>query len=371
MNTTVKIRLLVIETDLARREVFRICCQNLPDISIESIVPNGALALEKISRHPADVILLDYAITDISLIEFTRKAVAIHPDIGILLTVPENDPDAATKAVEVLAAGCFDFVFKPPANTADGYDILQRRLLPKIRYFSIRRYSRRAQQAPSPIPQPTPDESIQGANSRLVRQTAGTPLSNGSPEIILIGVSTGGPEALLQILPQFPADFSLPVAIVLHMPKLFTRPMAETLSRASRINVSEAFDNQELQPGNAYLAPGGSHLEIRRETRNRLFTRLSDTLPVNGCRPSVDVLFSSAAEVVKDQAIAAILTGMGNDGTKGAARLKEQGAYIIAQDEASSIVWGMPGSVVRNGTADQVLPLDMIIPYIVRRIGTR
>lgn len=371
MNPPEKIRLLVIETNASQQELFRSCCRLISDVSVELVVPNGRIALQKIETEQFDIILLDYNITDIALIDFTKKALRQCPDIGILLTVPENDPIAAQKAIEVLAAGSFDFVFKPSPNEADGFTVLQRRVLPKIRIFSIRRYSHRARGTTAPPTQqyPTHDgkrEAIQRLNQTVEHSSN----KKESVEIILLGVSTGGPEALLSILPQFPAAFPLPVVIVIHMPKLFTRPMAEALSTASLIDVTEAIDNQELLPGHAYLAPGGTHLEIRRGTRNRLISHLSNAPPENGCRPAVDVLFRSAAKAVGGRTIAAILTGMGTDGTKGASMLGEKGAYIIAQNEASSLVWGMPGSVVRAGTANLVLPLDEIVPAIVKRVSS-
>lgn len=368
MSTPEKIRLLIAETDVAQRDIFRTCCQHLPDIEVESIVPSGRLALDKISRQTIDVILLDYAVSDLPMSDLTKKLLELDPDIGIILTVPENDEIAAIKAVEALAAGAFDFILKPSELDRDACAVLQRRVLPKIRSFSIRRYSRRARHAtPATIQQP-PHEIAENPLIHLIKTIDQTRIHKDLPETVMIGVSTGGPEALLKIIPQFPPGFPLPVVIVLHMPKLFTGPMARTLSDASRITVTEAVDNQELLPGNAYLAPGGSHLEICRETRNRLVARLSDTPPENGCRPAVDVLFRSAAVAVKSRAVAVILTGMGNDGAKGAALLQEQGAYIIAQDEATSVVWGMPGCIARDGIADVILPLTEIVPHIVNKV---
>ncbi len=372
MNSPEKLRLLIVESDIAHRDVFRTCCQQLSDIVVESIVPTGRIALDKIARQAVDVILLDYAITDYTLSDFTKKLVGLNPDIGIILTVPENDQQAAIKAVEALAAGAFDFVLKPSEHDQDACAVLQRRILPKIRSFSIRRYSRRARRTSPAAPQHTPIDTTRNTLRHLQNNIDKTETASGNnvaPEVVLIGVSTGGPEALLKIIPQFPANFPLPIIIVLHMPKFFTGPMAQTLSSASRIKVTEVGENTELQTGNAYLAQGGIHLEICRETRNRLVTRFSDTPPENGCRPAVDVLFRSAASVVKGQAIAVILTGMGSDGAKGAALLKAQGAYIIAQNEATSVVWGMPGSITRNGTADIVLPLNDIVPHIVMMVA--
>jgi len=179
-----------------------------------------------------------------------------------------------------------------------------------------------------------------------------------------MGVSTGGPEVLAEIIPEFPAWFPLPIVIVLHMPKHFTGRMAEALDRKSELAVSEAAEGDVLQPGHVYLAPGGLHLVLDRDTRQRIALRTVDDPPENGCKPSVDVLFRSAARVLGHRVLAVVLTGMGEDGTRGLGELKKHKVRVLVQDEATSVVWGMPGSAVRAGYADEVLPLGRIAPRI-------
>ena len=186
-------------------------------------------------------------------------------------------------------------------------------------------------------------------------------------EIVAIGVSTGGPTALLNLLPRLPSDFPLPVVIVQHMPPVFTRQLAERLNTECAIRVLEAEEGMALEPGIALLAPGGRHMRLKRGLHAVQVT-LDDGERENSCRPAVDVLFRSVAATYGSQALAVILTGMGHDGLRGAESLKREGGYVIAQDRASSVVWGMPGAVVAAGLADAVLNLDEIASAILRRV---
>jgi two-component system chemotaxis response regulator CheB len=193
------------------------------------------------------------------------------------------------------------------------------------------------------------------------------PHSKLRPRVVVIGVSTGGPNALGAILPQFPAEFPLPILLVQHMPPLFTQFLAERLSNSCHLTVKEASQGDPVAAGLIFIAPGNFHMKVAGlGADTRVF--LDQSPPQNSCRPSVDALFASIGEVYGGAVIAVILTGMGQDGLRGAGILKAQGASILAQDEASSVVWGMPGAVVNAGLADRVLPLDQVVPEILRRV---
>ncbi|MGZ4731553.1 MAG: CheB methylesterase domain-containing protein [Terriglobales bacterium] len=183
-------------------------------------------------------------------------------------------------------------------------------------------------------------------------------------QVVAIGVSTGGPDALAQLLPSLPADLPVPLLIAQHMPPIFTALLAARLSAKSAFPVRECVDGEPLQPGCAVLAPGDFHMVVSQEDVTRL--RVNQGARENYCRPSVDVLFRSVAQVYGGRTLAVILTGMGQDGLKGCESLRSLGARIYVQDEASSVVWGMPGFVARNGLADKILPLDQIGEEIVR-----
>jgi two-component system chemotaxis response regulator CheB len=186
------------------------------------------------------------------------------------------------------------------------------------------------------------------------------------PKVVVIGVSTGGPAALGRILPQLTAGFPLPILVVQHMPALFTRFLAERLDTCCALDVEEASEGSCVDAGNVLIAPGDFHLKVA-SSGGEVRVCLDQSPPQNFCRPAVDALFSSIAEVYGGAVIAVVLTGMGHDGLRGAQILKARGASILAQDEASSVVWGMPGAVVNAGLADRVLPLDQVVPEILRR----
>jgi two-component system chemotaxis response regulator CheB len=186
-------------------------------------------------------------------------------------------------------------------------------------------------------------------------------------EVVVIGASTGGPNALAEILPAFPPDWPVPLVIVQHMPPAFTARLAERLAEKSRLRVREAVAGELISAAQAWVAPGGHHLLLSRDGR-KVRLALNQEPPVNSCRPAVDVLFGSAAEVYGPGVLAVVLTGMGQDGWRGCEGIRAAGGQILVQDEASSVVWSMPGAVARAGLADEVLPLDCLGPAILRRV---
>lgn len=191
-----------------------------------------------------------------------------------------------------------------------------------------------------------------------------------APEVVAIGVSTGGPNALRAIMPTFPADFPLPILIVQHMPPVFTRLLAERLQTITKLKVEEATEGAVVEPGKVLIAPGDHHMRVRKNGLKTIVA-LDHEPQENSCRPAVDVLFRWVEEAYGPSVISVILTGVGYDGLRGIDVLKAHGAYVIAQDEASSVVWGMPGAVVNAGLADSVVPLDKVVPEILGRIARR
>jgi two-component system chemotaxis response regulator CheB len=186
--------------------------------------------------------------------------------------------------------------------------------------------------------------------------------------VVAIGTSTGGPNALADLIPLLPLNFPVPLVIVQHMPPIFTKFLADRLSAKSQIPVMEAANHQELLPGHAYIAPGDFHMMVER-SKDGVRIRTQQEQPENSCRPAVDVLFRSIAEVYRGDGLAVVMTGMGQDGLRGCGRIREVGGQILAQDEATSVVWGMPGYVANAGLADVVLPLGLIAGEIVRRVA--
>ncbi len=188
-------------------------------------------------------------------------------------------------------------------------------------------------------------------------------------ELIVVGASTGGPEALTRLVSELPANLGAPMLVVLHVPALFSKSLASQLDKKSTLDVTECEDGRPLLPGTVYMAPGDKHLFVSRGPNKALISRLREGPAENGCKPSVDVLFRSAAKTCRDAALAVMLTGMGSDGAKGAKILHDAGSRVIVQDKESSVVWGMPGSAVRLKAVDRVLPLYRIARAIIRAAG--
>jgi two-component system chemotaxis response regulator CheB len=254
--------------------------------------------------------------------------------------------------VEGLQRGAFDFIRKPdgPDETANAA-LLRRQLFEKIDLFARSR------------------GRLSGASVRQSAPLRGLPIDRtGRFHAVAIGASTGGPEALARLLPVLTKKASVPVFIVQHMPPGMTRYFADSLGRKCDYRVVEAADGEAVQPRTAYISPGGRHMIVRRH-EGRIVTALNDQPPENGCRPSVDVLFRSAAAAYPQAVVAVILTGMGCDGVKGLGPLRRSGAYVIAQDEATSVVWGMPGAAAASNQVDEILPLERIGPTLASLLG--
>jgi two-component system, chemotaxis family, protein-glutamate methylesterase/glutaminase len=314
------------------------------------------------SRTP-DIVLAQDAP---GIVECTDTVVREGFEAGIIIMTSGNDPASAKRVVAALAGGAFDFV-----AAIDKSESMRSLLLSKIRCCSIKQYSSRARRSDAgngSLHTPKSIGACPAPASTSFRKERHVPAGLRF-HAVLIGVSTGGPVALMELLPGFPASFPVPVIIVLHMPKEFTGPMAAALDRKTNIRVKEATDGEEPVRGKAYLAPGGIHCMLHREVPGKVRLQIIDGPAENGCKPSVDVLFRSAAPLLGDRTMAVVLTGMGIDGTKGSEAIKQRGGFLLAQDEQTSIVWGMPGSIVRAGLANEILPLNRIAARLCELIG--
>jgi two-component system chemotaxis response regulator CheB len=263
----------------------------------------------------------------------------------------------AAVTLEALTLGASDYVTMPDSiRVAEGLSELRNQLIYKIRELcprDDRSSSSRCAGALTPAVSPRPASTIR--KSQRV-------------EVLAIGASTGGPNALATMLSGLPADCPVPIVIVQHMPATFTGLLAERLTSRGTLAVSEGTLGQALFPNRAWLAPGDFHMEVACDAQDTVRLRLHQGPPENSCRPSVDVLFRSVAETYGAGTLAVVMTGMGQDGLRGCERIREVGGQVLTQDEASSVVWGMPGLVARAGLADQILPLDELAPEIIRRL---
>jgi two-component system chemotaxis response regulator CheB len=323
-------------------------------------VVNGSIALQRIPQFNPDVLTLDIEMPEMDGLETLRHLRREYSHLRVIMFSTLTERGAAV-TLQALTLGADDYVTK--ASNEGSLDRsmtrLQGELIPKIKQF----FHLPSQSRVAAWPQ-TAQASMAPA---LWHGNAALPGASAHPRVVVIGVSTGGPAALGKILPLFAAGFPLPVLVVQHMPALFTRFLAERLHACCPLHVEEASQGSRVDAGKILIAPGDFHLKVA-SSSGEVHVRLDQSPPQNFCRPAVDALFSSIAEVYGGAVIAAILTGMGHDGLRGAQILKARGASILAQDEASSVVWGMPGAVVNAGLADCVLPLDRVVPEILCRV---
>jgi len=275
----------------------------------------------------------------------------------------------ADVTLEALAAGASDYALKPSASGEFGSAAgqVQGELITRIRVHGARRRaaaeaSQRRSEAPKPAPSVTATAAIPRATLPAVRAFG------VRPTLLAIGCSTGGPNALVELFARFPQALDVPVVLVQHMPPIFTRMLAERLARGSKFAAAEAEDGKPLEAGKIHVAPGGKHLHLARAGAT-VVTRLSEDAPVNFCRPSVDPLFRSVAELYGRNVLALVLTGMGEDGLEGSRAIRDAGGVVLAQDQETSVVWGMPGAVMKAGVAEAALTLENLAHEVQRRIG--
>jgi two-component system chemotaxis response regulator CheB len=355
-----RIRVLVVDDSVVIRRLVTHALEEDAEIEVVGTAANGSIALQRIPQYSPDVLTLDIEMPEMDGLETLRRVRRDYPQLRVIMFSTLSVRGAAV-TLEALTLGASDYVTK--ASNEGSLDRsmarLREELIPKIKQFFFLPGRGRAAARPEPAqaqvaPLPWRSKPVQ-------------PSTKVRPKVVAIGVSTGGPTALGAILPQLPSQFPLPILIVQHMPPLFTRFLAERLCSSCRLSVKEASQGDQVAAGEILIAPGDFHLKIAGNSSGARVC-LDQSPPQNSCRPAVDALFASIGEAYGGAVIAVILTGMGQDGLRGAEILKAQGASILAQDEASSVVWGMPGAVVNAGLADCVLPLEQIVPEILRRV---
>ena len=363
-----RIRVLIVDDAVVIRRMLSDCLAGDPGIEVVGTAPDGRIALQKLDQVNPDVVTLDMEMPVMDGLATLTELRKTHPRIPVIMFSTLTERGAAA-TLDALARGASDYVTKP-ANVGSVTVAMQRirdELVPKIRSLCKVEQFGPLGGAPRPVHIPTgaPGSIKPGSGSSVPRLL--DPIPSIRPEMLVIGVSTGGPNALATLLPGLSKQFPVPILIVQHMPPLFTRLLAERLSSVSGMPAREGEAGATPKPGEIWVAPGGHHMEVER-TLNGLRIKLHDEAPENSCRPAVDVLFRSAARSVGSRCLGVILTGMGTDGVRGCNDLRDAGAQVLAQDEASSVVWGMPGAVSRAGLANRVLPLNELAVEINRRI---
>jgi two-component system chemotaxis response regulator CheB len=349
------IRVLVVDDSVVIRKIVSDLLAADPSIEVVGTAVNGRAALHKIAQLEPDLVTMDIEMPELDGIAAVRALRESGSRIPVIMFSTLTEAGAVA-TLDALAAGATDYVPKP-ANVGEvgqSMDLVRQALIPRIR---------------SLVPLkgvPSVAEARTGAAPAAPRLRPASPRPVVDHRLLVIGSSTGGPEALTRLFSKLP-PLPVPVAVVQHMPPLFTRQLAARLDRQYDFEVVEAEPGQVLLPGMVAIAPGDRHLEVMSDSRG-LFTRLTQAPPENFCRPAVDVLFRSAAATLGSSVLGLVLTGMGSDGCRGSQAIVDAGGSVLAQDQASSVVWGMPGAVAAAGLAEAIIPLDAIAPEIARRL---
>jgi two-component system chemotaxis response regulator CheB len=333
------LRVVVIDDSAYVRKVVREILSRSPFLEVVGTARDGREALELVERLDPDVVTCDLIMPELDGVGFVREQMQRRPVPIIIMSVAKETAEAALTALD---AGAIDFVQKPTALASEKIFEVSAELIDKVKAAGSISLNRMAiVSAPQPVRASEP--SVAGTHS---------------VDLVVIGISTGGPQALKRLIPQLPADLPVPVVMVMHMPVGYTEMYAAKLNELSQLEVREAAAGDEIKPGRVFLAPAGRHLSFKRDANGKVVTHL-DAKPFSSLhRPSVDVLFQSAAEVYGKRVLGVVMTGMGSDGKQGAAWIKSQGGLVFTEAESSCVVYGMPGVVVDAGLSDKSVALE-------------
>jgi two-component system chemotaxis response regulator CheB len=348
-------RVLVVDDSVVIRRLITQALQAEADIEVVGTASNGKLALAKLDTLRPDLVTLDIEMPEMDGLATLPHLRATHPRLPVIMFSTLTERGAAA-TLEALSLGASDYVTKP-SNTGS-LDValakIRDDLVPKIRAL---------------VPGMGP---ARVAVARTAPTVVAPRVQVGMPPLVkalVIGVSTGGPSALAELIPHLPGDLGVPVLVCQHMPPVFTRLLSERLDAKSALHVQEASDGDLVGPGGVWIAPGGLHMVVRRTPGGSPVIATNTDPPENSCRPAVDPLLRSAVATWGNGVLAIVLTGMGQDGLRGCEAVSEAGGRILVQDEATSVVWGMPGYVAKAGLADRALPLDELAVEITRRVA--
>lgn len=349
MSEDNKIKVLVVDDSALVRQILKEILDSDSEIEVVGSASDPLIARDKIKSLKPDVITLDIEMPKMDGITFLRNLMRLRPMPVIMIsTLTEKGADVTLEALEI---GAIDYVAKPKVDLRENLAAFSSDIIAKVKSAASANLRRKEALSEAEKQPPLVANRSFKFTSRL----------------IAIGSSTGGPEALKEVLMRLPADCP-PVLIAQHIPEAFSGPFARRMDNCSHVTVCEAEDGQLIESGHVYVAPGHSHLRIAKSP-NGLVCRLGQDEPINRHRPSVEALFDSVAEHVNKKAVAVMMTGMGADGADAMKRLRESGAYCIAQDERTSVVWGMPGEAVKRGAVDEQQPLEKIAERVVELVS--
>ena len=377
MDDTEKLKVLVVDDTILYRKIVSDALAELPNVEIVGTANNGKTALSRIlSLHP-DLITLDVEMPSMDGIEVLEEIARQQIDVGVIM-LSSLTYEGGELTVKALQLGAFDFIPKPELSSiSDNRQYIRDRLAAIIRSFTGRReikrilsgktmFRREAPGLPSAAVARRPIITAETVAHRLQKADK-QPRRVGGSKVVAIGISTGGPRALGTLIPMLPADINVPILVVQHMPPLFTQSLAKSLNAKSSLYVKEAEEGDELLPNTVFIAPGGRHMKLTSGAGRKIIA-VTDDPPENSCRPSADYLFRSVAEHFGESATGVIMTGMGTDGNCGLETMKQRNGFIVAQDEATCTVFGMPRWPIEAEIVDVVAPLDRVAQAIINSV---
>ncbi|HXA83204.1 MAG TPA: chemotaxis response regulator protein-glutamate methylesterase [Methylomirabilota bacterium] len=349
------IRILVVDDSVVVRKVLAEALATDASIEVAGTAADGNIALAKIPQVNPDLITLDVEMPGKSGIETLVEIRKLYPKLPVIMFSTLTERGAAV-TLDALSLGASDYVTKPSnsGSLEQTRAKIQAELIPKIKELCRKATG-----------QPQFGAPPKGAAPRMASRRLGTA---ARVDVLAVGTSTGGPNALAVVLPGLAKEFPVPIVIVQHMPPVFTRLLAERLNKQSKVEIREGEEGGLLKPGLAWIAPGDFHMQVARTGGKAVQLKMGQEPPENSCRPAADVLFRSVAQAYGPNVLAVVLTGMGSDGVRGSEEIKAAGGQVIVQDEASSVVWGMPGQTAAAGWADGIFPLAEMASEIERRV---
>lgn len=371
------IKVLVVDDSLLIRRLITKALDEDPRVEVVGTAADGEEAVARVEELSPDAVTLDVEMPVLDGLGALRRIRARHPRLPVVMFSTLTEKGALT-TLQALSEGASDYVTKPSNTTsvAESLTMVREQLVPRlVALTGVRRLSGVPADAARRPARPTTTATPSTPTTPTTTPTADGPrrvpvapspavAAPGAPEVLVVGCSTGGPDAFARVVAGLPADLPVPVLVVQHMPPVFTTMFARRLDASSGLEVLEAADGDEVRPGRVLVAPGDHHLRVRRGADGVVRAVVDQGVPENFCRPAVDVLFRSAAALWGGRAVAVVLTGMGADGREGVRPLRAAGARVLVQDQETSVVWGMPGAVAEAGLADEVLPLDDLAPRL-------
>jgi two-component system chemotaxis response regulator CheB len=371
------LRVLVVDDTVTFRKIISDALADIPGVEVVGTAHHGKMALSRIQTLQPDLVTLDIEMPEMDGLEVLEAIHSQKIEVGAIM-VSSFTRRGSELTIRALELGAFDFITKATeGDYAQNRESIRSSLAPLLKAYAQRRDIRAilhdVHSAPGVISSPLARAGVvPGKISPPTETSLSKPPGLGTgvkrPDLVLIGVSTGGPNALAKVIPALPANLGVPVLIVQHMPAMFTRTLAESLDKQSALRVKEAEHDELALPNIVYIAPGGKQMKIAAGQGGNPLIQITDDLPENNCKPSVDTLFRSAAHHFPGRVCAVIMTGMGSDGTLGLRLIKRQHARVIAQDEASCIVFGMPKEAIAAGVVDVISPLDAIAGEIRKTV---